>query len=205
MLGVLSRGTLARAEQVKTRRLRVPDWRMEISSCQLLSSGLRIARRLWVSLGASHGVHVRVGRAGPHDIGSGIAMGCRHSCCFRVEGPHDHPMRGNGNCQAGLVIWIGIATLSSTREHVCDPWNGVGWPGFMSRKISGPLHRWSVSAHRRLADGTGCWNKAHRSRMWTQRRGFPCRVRSRALPLPRGAAWRTPRRTSRSGPSTGPG
>src|SRR5262245_56836346 len=113
---------------------------------------LRVAWWLLVPFGAPHDVHVRVGGAGPHDVGSGIAMRCRKSCCFRVKGPHDHPVRGDRNCRAGLVIWIGIAPLSRTREHVCYPWNSVGWLGFMSGKVSRPLHRWSVGAHRRIAD-----------------------------------------------------
>src|SRR5258707_6578588 len=71
----------------------------------------------------------------PHDVGPGIAMCCRQSCYFRIEGPHDHPVRRDGHCRAGSVIWIGITVLSSTRKHVCDPWNGVGWLRFMRRKI----------------------------------------------------------------------
>ena len=51
-----------------------------------------------------------------------------------------------------MVIRIGIAALSSTREHVRDPWHSVGGLEFPGCKISGPLHGRLVGAHRRLSD-----------------------------------------------------
>ena len=116
-------------------------------------------------------------RAAPHDVRSGLAMGCRQSCCFRIEGPHDHPVRADGDGWARFVIGIGIAALSGTCGHVGDPRNSVGRPGLMSREISRPPHRRFVSAHRMIADHVGVvWHASEAVGACAQNYGVPLRV-----------------------------
>jgi hypothetical protein len=46
-----------------------------------------------IFLGASHDMQMRVGRSSPHDVGSGRLVRGRETGSFRIEGPHNHPMR----------------------------------------------------------------------------------------------------------------
>src|SRR5215472_5559836 len=118
---------------------------------------------------APHHVQMRVRRPRPHDVRAGISMRVWQAGGLWVKRPHNHPMWSDRDRRTGFVVRIGIATLSSTREHVSDSRNGVGWLGFVSCKISGPLHRWSVGAHRRIPDYIRiAWHAGKAVRTFTQ-------------------------------------
>ena len=58
-----------------------------------------VERALW----DSHNVNMCPGRSSPHDVGACWLMCRGQPCCFRIEGPQDHPVRPNGNRRARLV------------------------------------------------------------------------------------------------------
>ena len=72
------------------------------------------------SLWTSHDMHMRVRRAGPHDVGSSRLMRGWQSGSLRIERPHDHPVWPHGDCRTGFVIGVRIAPLRSACEHVSD-------------------------------------------------------------------------------------
>jgi hypothetical protein len=59
-----------------------------------------------IFLWASHDMQMRVGRSGPHDVGSGRLVRGRKSGSFRIEGPHDHPVGTNLDGHARGVMGI---------------------------------------------------------------------------------------------------
>lgn len=59
-----------------------------------------------LSLRFSHDVQVSIRRTCPHDVRAGIAMRNRQAGRFRIEGPHDHPVRWNRDRRTRLVVRI---------------------------------------------------------------------------------------------------
>ena len=82
---------------------------------------------------------MRVRRSGPHDLGAGRLVRGRESGSFRIEWPHDYPVRTYLDGHARGVIWIRIAALSGTGQHVVDaggaPHNEASKQGYSSRLV----------------------------------------------------------------------
>lgn len=102
-----------------------------------------------------HDVQMRVGRPRPHDIRARIAMRHRQSGGLGIEGPHDHPMRRNGDRRTCCIVRVGVAALGSAGEHIRNAWNRVCRFRLMSFEIGDPLHGGSIRAHRWIADNLG--------------------------------------------------
>jgi hypothetical protein len=92
-----------------------------------------------ILLCASPDVQMRVRRSGPHDLGAGRLVHGRESGSFRIEWPHDYPVRTYLDGHARGVIWIRIAALSGTGQHVVDaggaPHNEASKQGYSSRLV----------------------------------------------------------------------
>src|SRR5262249_9451921 len=103
------------------------------SLCRMLSMVAALMQSSWTP----HHVQMRVRGARPHDVRAGISVNGWQAGGLWVKRPHDHPMWTDSDWRTGFVVWIGIAALSSTREHVSASPDCVGWLCVMRYKISG--------------------------------------------------------------------
>lgn len=111
--------------------------------------GLGQAGRRRFSIRRTHHVHVRIWSSCPHDVRARNPVRGRKTSLFRIEGPHDHPVRPDGDQRACLVVWVRVASLRRSSKHVGDTWNQVRRFRFMLAEIHHPLHRGRVGAHGR--------------------------------------------------------
>src|SRR3989441_3924513 len=112
-----------------------------------------------ILLWASHDVHMRVGRSGPHDVRTGRLVGSRQSGGLWIEQPHNHPVRTYSNRRTRRVIRIGIATLRSACQHIGDAGGCVGRLGFVSFGVGEPLHGSCIHTHGWFGDNV--WIARH--------------------------------------------
>jgi len=112
-----------------------------------------------ILLRTSHDVHMRVRRPSPHDVRAGRLVCGRQPGSFRIERPHNHPVRTYSNRRTRGVIRIGIASLGGTGKHVRNSGNAICWLWLVSTEVRCPLHRCGIHAHRRLTDNV--WIPGH--------------------------------------------
>src|SRR5258708_12936772 len=92
-----------------------------------------------ILLRTSHDVHMRVRRPSPHDVRAGRLVCGRQPGSFRIERPHNHPVRTYSNRRTRGVVRIGIASLVATIKHVLHSRTSILYPFLATTEFRCPL------------------------------------------------------------------